>query len=277
MTERMTEPMADSTADSTAEPAAGSAAGRPAEPPAQAADPLDTVLRPVRGGNGFEEAVERLLQVVRLGLVPAGGRLPPERELAGRLAISRVTLREALRVLHEQGLVESRRGRQGGTFVRPRPPGADGPPLDAAGRGAAGLDAAALDDVLRFREVLEVGAAGLCARARLTGADADLLRARLRATGDASIEDYRRADTLLHLAIAELSGSPSLARQYAAVRARVNQLLDGIPMLVRNIEHSQGQHAALVAAVLAADETRARQTMRQHLAGTASLLRGFLS
>ncbi|MFJ1585061.1 FadR/GntR family transcriptional regulator [Streptomyces sp. NPDC088197] len=264
----MTEPMADS----TAEPAAGSAAGRSAEPPAQAADPLDTVLRPVRGGNGFEEAVERLLQVVRLGLVPAGGRLPPERELAGRLAISRVTLREALRVLHEQGLVESRRGRQGGTFVRPRPPGADGPPLDAAGLGAA-----ALDDVLRFREVLEVGAAGLCARARLTGADADLLRARLRATGDASIEDYRRADTLLHLAIAELSGSPSLARQYAAVRARVNQLLDGIPMLVRNIEHSQGQHAALVAAVLAADETRARQTMRQHLAGTASLLRGFLS
>jgi DNA-binding FadR family transcriptional regulator len=242
-------------------------AERTAAEPVPVADPLATVLRPVRGGNGFEEAVEQLLQVIRLGLVPAGGRLPAERDLARRLAVSRATLRDALRVLRQEGLIESRRGRQGGTFVRAAPPG----------DGRLTIDAAGLDDVLRFREVLEVGAAGLCARARLTGADAELLRARLRATGDAAIADYRRADTLLHLAVAELSGSPSLARQYAAVRARVNQLLDGIPVLVRNIEHSQGQHAALVDAVLAADDARAEATMRRHLAGTASLLRGFLS
>lgn len=233
------------------------------------ADPLAPVLRPVRGGNGFEEAVEQLLQVIRLGLVPAGGRLPPERELAGRLAISRVTLREALRVLHEEGLVESRRGRQGGTFVRARRAG-EGP---AAGAGRA----ADLDDVLRLREVLEVGAVGLCARARLSGGDADLLRARLRATGDASTDDYRRADTLLHLTLADLSGSPSLSRHYAAVRARVNELLDGIPILIRNIEHSQSQHTTLVTAILAADETVARLTMREHVDATAALLRGFLA
>jgi len=243
-------------------------------------DPLAPVLRPVRGGNGFEEAVEQLLQVIRLGLVPAGGRLPAERDLARRLAISRVTLREALRVLHEQGLVESRRGRQGGTFVRDRPPvgaGAGAGVGFGVGAGADGIDAAGLDDLLRFREVLEVGAVELCARAGLAGADAALLRERLRATGDASAADYRRADTLLHLAIAELCGSPSLARQYAAVRARLNQLLDGIPMLVRNIEHSQGQHAALVTAVLTGDESLARSTMREHLDATGSLLRGFLS
>lgn len=239
--------------------------GWPAEG-AAGADPLAPVLRPVRGGNGFEEAVEQLLQVVRLGLVPVGGRLPAERQLAARLAVSRVTLREALRVLHGQGLVESRRGRHGGTFVRARTAGA-----------AAGLDGSGLEDLLRFREVLEVGAAGLCARAGLSGAAADLLRARLRATGDAAPDDYRRADTLLHLAIAELSGSPSLARQYAAVRARLNALLDGIPMLVRNIEHSQGQHTALVTAVLSGDEEGARLAMREHLDGTGSLLRGFLS
>jgi DNA-binding FadR family transcriptional regulator len=240
--------------------------------PAPAADLLAPVLRPVRGGNGFEEAVEQLLQVIRLGLVAAGERLPAERDLAQRLAISRVTLREALRVLHEQGLVESRRGRQGGTFVRaPAPAPASGT------AGVHGIDRPGLDDLLSFREVLEVGAAGLCARARLAGPEAALLRARLHATGDASAADYRRADTLLHLAMAELSGSPSLARQYAAVRARLNELLDGIPILVRNIEHSQGQHTALVTAVLAGDETVARLTMREHLDGTAALLRGFLA
>jgi DNA-binding FadR family transcriptional regulator len=83
-------------------------------------DQLAPVLRPVRAGNGFEEALEQILQVVRLGLVPGGERLPAERELAERLGISRVTLREVLKVLQDQGLVESRRGRYGGTFVRPR-------------------------------------------------------------------------------------------------------------------------------------------------------------
>ena len=83
-------------------------------------DGLTPVLRPVRAGNGFEEALEQILQVVRLGLVPGGERLPAERELAERLGISRVTLREVLKVLQDQGLVESRRGRYGGTFVLPR-------------------------------------------------------------------------------------------------------------------------------------------------------------
>ena len=85
-------------------------------------DRLTPVLRPVRAGNGFEEALEQILQVVRLGLVPGGERLPAERELADRLGISRVTLREVLKVLQDQGLVESRRGRYGGTFVLPPRP-----------------------------------------------------------------------------------------------------------------------------------------------------------
>ncbi|EST39665.1 hypothetical protein N566_00680, partial [Streptomycetaceae bacterium MP113-05] len=87
-------------------------------PAAGPGDRLGPVLRPVRAGNGFEEALEQILQVLRLGLVPVGGRLPAERELAERLGVSRVTLREVLRVLTEEGLVESRRGRYGGTFVR---------------------------------------------------------------------------------------------------------------------------------------------------------------
>ncbi|WP_369268160.1 FCD domain-containing protein, partial [Streptomyces harbinensis] len=97
------------------------------------------------------------------------------------------------------------------------------------------------------------------------------------ATQEAPLADYRRADTALHLALAELSGSPSLAAQYAAVRAELNALLDCIPLLVRNLAHSQEQHAALVAAVLAGDADAAREIAREHCAGTAALLRGFLT
>jgi DNA-binding FadR family transcriptional regulator len=236
-----------------------------------AVERLAPVLRPVRAGNGFEEALEQILQVVRLGLVPGGERLPAERELAERLGISRVTLREVLKVLQDQGLVEARRGRYGGTFVLPR---ADAGGEDELRRRVAGVD---IEDVLRFREVLEVGAAGLCAAHGLTAERGALLRAALERTREAPLAHYRRLDTLLHLTLAELCGSPSLAAQYAAVRATVNDLLDCIPLLVRNLEHSQRQHTALVEAVLAGDADGARETMREHCAGTAALLRGFLA
>jgi len=74
------------------------------------------VWRPVRGGNAFEITVARLAQAIKLGLVAEGDRLPAERDLAERLQVSRVTLREAIRALREAGYLESRRGRTGGTF-----------------------------------------------------------------------------------------------------------------------------------------------------------------
>lgn len=235
---------------------------------------LNPVLRQVRAGNGFEEALEQILQVVRLGLVPGGERLPPERELAERMGISRVTLREVLKVLQDQGLVEARRGRYGGTFVLPRPDTPAGGAEEELRRRVAGVD---IEDVLRFREVLEVGAAGLCAAQGLSERDAERLLGALAATHDAPLPDYRRQDTLFHLTLCELAGSATLTAQYAAVRATVNDLLDCIPLLVRNLEHSQQQHSALVEAVLERDADGAREVMREHCCGTAALLRGFLA
>ena len=75
----------------------------------------------MRAGNGFEEALEQILQVVRLGLVPGGERLPAERELARRLGVSRMTLRRALDTLERQGRVRRVIGRSGGTFVEAPP------------------------------------------------------------------------------------------------------------------------------------------------------------
>ncbi|MDI6411416.1 FCD domain-containing protein [Streptomyces albus] len=237
-------------------------------------DRLSTVLRTVRAGNGFEEALEQILQIVRLGLVAEGERLPAERELAERLGISRVTLREVLKVLAEEGVVESRRGRYGGTFVLAQPPvgGTAG-----AARARAGVPAPDLEDTLTFREVLEAGAAELCAARGLSEDEAARLREALDATRDAALGDYRRHDTLFHLTLVELAGSPSLTAQYAAVRARLNELLGRIPLLVRNLEHAQQQHTALVAAVVEGDGEGARAIAREHCAGTAALLRGFLT
>jgi DNA-binding FadR family transcriptional regulator len=228
----------------------------------------DALLRPVRLGNTFEETVERLLATIRLGVLRPGECLPPERELAVRLGVSRDTVRDALKSLSEAGYVVARRGRYGGTFLAERLPAPTG--------DGAGATRAEIDDLLRLREILEVGAARMAAGRTLTPDERDDLWARVDDVRGASAEDYRRLDSRLHLAIAEAAGSPSLVPLLAENRMRVNALLDRIPLLQRNIAHSDKQHEAILVAILAGEPERAGAAMLTHLAGSAALLHGFL-
>jgi len=232
------------------------------------------MLRPVRAGNAFEETVERLLMVIKLGLIGPGERFPAERELAVRLGISRLTLREAIRELHQAGYVESRRGRFGGTFVTRRPAG----PTLGELRRLAGEDGDKLTDALTFRLAVETGAAEILAQqAAQQAAVREVLLSRLADVNRAGLDDYRRLDTLFHLSIAELTGSTLLAAACADARMRLNDLLNAIPVLRRNIDHTAGQHTAIAAAILAGDPVQARQAVSEHLEGTSALLRGFLT
>ena len=233
----------------------------------------EALFRPVRSGNAFEDTVARLLQTVRLGIVAPGDALPSERELAVRFSVSRDTVRDAIKELSDAGYLVSKRGRYGGTFVSDTLPTTDTVgPLEAPM-----IDAAEIDDVLGLREILEVGAARAAARRALAASDRDALYTWLTETAGASAEDYRRLDSRLHLAIAELAGTPSLVSLVADSRSRVNGLLDRIPLLAPNIAHSNEQHEAIVDAILRGDEEAAAAAMLEHLAGSAALLRAFLA
>jgi DNA-binding FadR family transcriptional regulator len=249
----------------------------PVNPVVQVADgnvAVPPLLGPVRTGNAFEETVERLLGVIKLGLVAPGDRFPAERELAARLGISRLTLREAIRELQEAGYVESRRGRVGGTFVIYRPPA----PSEAKAARLARENAATLTDALKFRMAVETGAAEALAADSARRADGrDALLARLAAVNSASLADYRRLDTLFHLSIAELAGSSLLTAACVDARMRTNDLLNAIPVLRRNIDHTALQHTAIANAILAGHPERARRAVSEHLEGTGALLRGFLA
>jgi DNA-binding FadR family transcriptional regulator len=236
---------------------------------------LAAVLRPVRAGNAFEETVERLLQAIKLGVVVE--KLPPERELAARLGISRVTLREAIRALQEAGYLDVRRGRYGGAFVTYTP----APPRRGdLRRAVADMGTDDLTDALTFRLAVECGAAQVLAAglaADLSGERRAVLLRRLQEVNSAGPEDYRRLDTAFHLSIAELTGSPLLVAACADARLRVTDLLNAIPVLQRNIEHAAAQHEAIVTAILAGDPDATRHAVSEHLEGTAALLRGFLA
>jgi DNA-binding FadR family transcriptional regulator len=251
--------------------------GMPSGPLAEPAESLaqEALSRPVRGGNAFEETLARLLQLIRLGIVAPGEALPPERELAARLEVSRDTVREAIRSLADAGYLESRRGRYGGTFVCDPLPIASATLAEV--RSGASLSVDELDDILTLRAVLEVGAARAAASRALSAAERENLNARLVELRSAAAADYRRLDSRLHLTIAELSGSPSLVSLVADNRMAVNRLLDRIPLLPPNIAHSDEQHEQIVWAVLVGDADRAAAAMAEHLAGSQSLLRAFLS
>src|SRR5881227_1267619 len=95
-------------------------------PSMEGASALAAVFEPVSPPTTFEETVERLGTAIRVGLLPPGSRLPPERELAEQLGIARSTLRQALTTLVQSGHLISLRGRTGGTFVSAAPPLSDG-------------------------------------------------------------------------------------------------------------------------------------------------------
>ena len=262
------------------------------------------VWRPVRGGNAFEITVSRLAQAIKLGLVAEGERLPAERDLAEKLQVSRVTLREAIRALREAGYLESRRGRSGGTFVisgagtgpgipagRSRPSSGGGAsralapavrPLVAVLPRSDAVELArsmgdSLHDALDFRRVIEPGAAGLAASRTLSASDRQLLVARLGDSRERDPATRRIADSRLHLAIAAASGSPSLSACIADVQLTLDRLLAAIPVLRRNLDHSDVQHTRIVDAILAGDPLAARTAMEEHCDGTSELLRGLLA
>ncbi len=230
----------------------------------------DAVLRPAVG-NVFETTVEQLATAIRLGVFVAGEQLPPERELADRLGVSRNTLREAIAALRDSGLVRTRRGRGGGTEVT------DGPDHARAGlAGAPVRRGAALEDALEFRRIVEPGAARLAAGRRLSGDQRQWLLDSVRAARAAGPDGLRIADSRLHLAVATVTGSPMVIEAVTRAQAALGELLAAIPVLRINIEHSHDQHDAVVTAILDGDAEAARATMEEHCDATAALLRGLI-
>jgi GntR family transcriptional repressor for pyruvate dehydrogenase complex len=229
---------------------------------------LEAVFMPVRPASTFEETVERLGSAIRLGLLAPGSKLPPERELAQRLRISRSTLRQALTALVQSGHLVSQRGRTGGTFVAAEPPLCEqaGEPLD---QGAWA--------VLDYRVAIESGAALLAAE---RGTEAHFERLdELVAKMDDGLEDfeeYRLTDIRFHISIAETAQSPRLLSAMTDVQAQMSDLIALIAHPPEVLAISNEQHGRLVKSLRKGDGSRAVRQMREHTEGTEHILAGLL-
>ncbi|MGH2741390.1 MAG: FadR/GntR family transcriptional regulator [Thermoleophilaceae bacterium] len=229
---------------------------------------LEAVFKPVDPPTTFEETVERLGTAIRLGLLAPGSRLPPERDLADQLRISRSTLRQALTTLVQSGCLVSLRGRAGGTFVSKEPPlGQD------VGAEVLGEEARA---VLDYRVAVETGATVLAAERAKEDDLERLLEFTLRMDGAQRFDDYRRADVRFHIGVAEASYSPRLVTAMTEVQGQMSDLIARIAHPEEVLTRSNEQHRRLVALLRRRDLGRAVRLMREHMDGTEHILAGLL-
>ncbi|MCP4385955.1 MAG: GntR family transcriptional regulator [Hyphomicrobiales bacterium] len=215
-----------------------------------------------------DSIVSQLEDLVLEGVLKPGEKLPPERELAEELDVSRPSLREAIIILEARGLLESRRG--GGTFVR----GIASPTMVDPLIELMRKRESAKFDVLEMRRILEVAATGFAAQRR-TDADLELIERRFKDLEDAytaaEVDAGREveADVEFHLALADASHNMALTH---VIRSMIGLLRADISFNIDRLRHKEvhhtplkDQHREIFAAVAAGDADAARTTANRHL------------
>jgi DNA-binding FadR family transcriptional regulator len=225
----------------------------------------------VRPSASYELVLEQVRRAIQLGRFEPGDRLPPERELAEQLGVSRTTVREAMRVLQGEGLVEIHRGRTGGAVVR-RPDASRSDVKRLLRRRLAELEA-----VIDFRLIVEPAAARLAAERR-TVRDLTALRSLVDSMnelvsaerGASAPSPFFALDTQFHHRIAEATRNSMLAAAVEDARAQLFTPVGGIFIALHPAANEL--HVELLQTIEAQDSVAAEATMRRHITLTHNAL-----
>lgn len=223
--------------------------------------------------NAYEVTVERLSAAIKMGLYRPGEQLPPEREMAELMGVSRTTLREAIRVLAAQGFLLVRRGRQGGTFVSETLT----LPNVLELKQQLCQSGSSLSEIFDYRLVVEMGVVELSAQRANSQQIQELqnLIDRMQGAID-QFSEFRRLDTEFHILIARSTQSRRLTSVVAGIHAEFSDLLAVIPHSPAACRDSTQQHQQILDAIQAGNAELARSLMQTHVTGTNSLLNGLL-
>ena len=218
------------------------------------------VLAPSGSGQTTEEVVARVSELIKGAQLKAGDRLPPERELAKRLGVSRPSLRAGLRAMSSMGVLKSRQG--AGTFVADGPPMLDSEPL----RLLASLHGFSFNHMFETRSILEVGAAGLAAE-HATGEQLATLADEI-AEMYANLNDpqqYLVHDICFHRAVAAASNNPTLVTLVEMVSAVMYERRRETIERAHDFSESLELHQQVYRAIRARQPEEARAAMREHI------------
>ncbi|MCW5699248.1 MAG: FCD domain-containing protein [Rhodospirillales bacterium] len=225
------------------------------------------------GTKVSDAIVGQLEDMILDGAFKPGDKLPPERELAQQLNVSRPSLREAIVVMETRGLLQVKRG--GGTFLADISAHTITDPLVHLIKRRPNTTFDVVELRLALEEVAAYYAAG-----RATNADKDILRQRFEALEDSyDAEDIRQnadADVEFHMAIADASHNIALVHVmrglFNLLRVSIFSNLQRIYMESGGKEVVRQQHQALVDAILSVDPEAARDAAHTHLSFVAFTL-----
>ncbi len=230
-------------------------------------------FEPVRTVRAYERIVEQIEEAVESGSLQPGERLPSERELMAQFAVSRSTVREALRVLQARGLVRSRPGDPHGAEVLPFSPAA----LHKSMTTLARVDELSLGELVQFRMVLDASANLLAARLRSEEELAEMGAAieRMRAAIEVSYDEFSAADVAFHDAVARASRNKLIQICTDVVRSIVLDLIaekiaaaaDREALMRQTIRHHEEVLAAIRAGAGGLAARLSRQTMYDYYVG----------
>ncbi|HET8658738.1 MAG TPA: FadR/GntR family transcriptional regulator [Micromonosporaceae bacterium] len=211
--------------------------------------------------------VDQVKLLLRQGRLKPGDRLPSERELCERFGVSRVTVREALRVLEAGGLIDIRVGARGGAFVT-------SPTSRQIGEGLADLlhlSPLTAADVTEARQVIELGIIPLVV-ARATDQDVTALRDMVRAQQSALDrgEYVVSMPADFHARVAACTHNPAIEMLVQSFHSPLLMPLIEAPVVAPlGGYHGSEEHSAFIDAIAARDVERAQSVMREHLHRTA--------
>lgn len=209
-----------------------------------------------------EQVVDRIKGMIMEGDLDAGDRLPPEVDLAARMGVSRTALREGMRTLEAQGLLETRAGV--GTVVRSV--GADqlAQPLTLFVEASGG--AIKFEEFHAVRTIIESEIAALAAKSA-GEAELEVLRSSM-ATMEATAGDFEAfasADASFHQSLAIMTGNPLLELFLGALRLLLEEHIRQVVSHIDPLKDVLPYHAAILSAVERRDEEGARKAMKDHL------------
>lgn len=219
---------------------------------------MTVTWQPVRNeGTLYSRIADQIERLIDERSLRPGDRLPPERELAALLGVSRPSVREAIKTLSALGRLTVHHGR--GVFIAP--------PDGFQGLGSPGIG---LRELFAMREVLEVPAAGWAAQSAGKKEIGDLLETivALEATDD--FNESRRLDTEFHLRIASMAGNRFLQRTMSVLHEMLGSGMETTLKIPGRLEKSRTEHHRIADAIAAGDAAAARRAMRDHIRGAAA-------
>jgi GntR family transcriptional repressor for pyruvate dehydrogenase complex len=224
-------------------------------------------FQPVQPVRAYQRIVEQIEEALARGDLSPGQRLPSERELVVQFAVSRSTVREALRVLESNGVVRSRPGDPNGPEILPYSHGA----LRKQMVRLARVDELSLSELIGFRMIMDGAAIQLASRLRTTEqlAEMENTLVAMREAIEVDFEDFSEADVAFHDVVARASRNSLIQVCNEVVRGVVLSLIsdkishapNSRALMLKSLQH----HTEVVDAIRTGDGHAAARLARHNL------------